>query len=202
MTLAKLCGIEVANFELLNDGNLNHYLTKRFDRYNGKKVHMATASALLHKPHVKDGIRYEDLFALTYEITNSIEEVKKILRQMIFNILTAVTDDHAKNFSYLMSENGQWKLSPAYDIVYGLGIGALSHRTSLAGKNKNFVYSDVINLTNKYNIKQDDVDEILVHIINSIKDNFKNIANKTKLSPTTRDGIYLEIEERINIFIK
>ena len=37
---------------------------------------------------------------------------------MVFNILANNTDDHNKNFSFLMDEQGRWRLSPAYDLTY------------------------------------------------------------------------------------
>lgn len=36
----------------------------------------------------------------------------------MFNYLAGVTDDHDKNFSFMMSENGTWRLSPAYDVTF------------------------------------------------------------------------------------
>ena len=38
----------------------------------------------------------------------------EIFRRMVFNYLANNTDDHNKNFSFLMNENGRWRLSPAY----------------------------------------------------------------------------------------
>ena len=39
-------------------------------------------------------------------------------RRMIFNILARNQDDHTKNHSFLMFQNGNWDLSPAYDICF------------------------------------------------------------------------------------
>ena len=33
------------------------------------------------------------------------------------------TDDHNKNFSFIMNEDGTWRLSPAYDITYIIDLG-------------------------------------------------------------------------------
>jgi len=33
-------------------------------------------------------------------------------------------DDHAKNFSFLMGRNGDWRLSPAYDLTFSWGLVA------------------------------------------------------------------------------
>jgi serine/threonine-protein kinase HipA len=39
----------------------------------------------------------------------------------VFNVLAHNRDDHSKNFSYLMDKDGQWKLSPAYDLTFSSG---------------------------------------------------------------------------------
>jgi serine/threonine-protein kinase HipA len=51
---------------------------------------------------------------------------------MIFNIVTGNKDDHAKNFSFVY-ESGNWKLSPAYDLVPNSGFNN-NHSSTVAGK--------------------------------------------------------------------
>jgi serine/threonine-protein kinase HipA len=197
MSLAKECGIEVMNFTLLQDGDMMHYLIERFDRVGKEKFHLATASALLHRPHMKNGITYEELANLTYEITGSRNEVKKLIRQMIFNIILAVTDDHAKNFSFLMDKNGKWRLSPAYDLIYGLGAGALKHKTSLNGKNDKFFYSDILQLTEKFYIDEKEVEDMVVTTIEVFRKKFKELSDEVGLLSMTKSGIEININERI-----
>jgi len=36
---------------------------------------------------------------------------------MAFNVVMREMDDHTKNFSFLMRENGTWELAPAYDLT-------------------------------------------------------------------------------------
>lgn len=55
MTMAKEIGINTAEFQLINDGEANHLLIKRFDRdENDEKVHMCTASGLMHIDNLLD----------------------------------------------------------------------------------------------------------------------------------------------------
>jgi serine/threonine-protein kinase HipA len=42
-------------------------------------------------------------------------------RLAVFNVLAHNRDDHAKNFSFLMDENGEWKLAPGYDLTFSSG---------------------------------------------------------------------------------
>ncbi len=200
--IARLCGIKVMDSELILDGNKKHFLTKRFDRKNNKKLHTATASALLHRPHVNDGITYESLTRLTYEITKSINDVKRLLKQMTFNIIMAVTDDHAKNFSFIMNETGGWELSPAYDIVYGLGVGSLKHKTSLGGKNDKFSIDDIFTIANEYDISVEEVVDWVMNITTIFRENFTSLADDSGMSSTKRDGIAMNIESRIEELIQ
>lgn len=45
-------------------------------------------------------------------------KVKTVFSRMIFNCLAVNQDDHVKNISFLMNRNGDWKLSPAYDVTF------------------------------------------------------------------------------------
>lgn len=202
MSIAQKAGIEVEDFYLLNNGKMKHYLIKRFDRKMNKKFHIATASALLHKPHIHNGVSYEELCMLTYQITKNMSDVKKLIRQMCFNFIMGVTDDHAKNFSFIMDEKGIWRLSPAYDLIYGLGVGALSHKSSLNGKNKNITYDDLFSIAVKYHIGEEELTNMLADIIHAYTDNFDKFANSVELLDATRDGIKMYIDDSIRMIIE
>jgi len=49
-----------------------------------------------------------------------------VFRRLVFNVLANNTDDHHKNFSFLMDKKGSWRLSPAYDMTYIFDTGGLS----------------------------------------------------------------------------
>ena len=42
---------------------------------------------------------------------------EQMFRRMAFNVYVGEYDDHTKNFSFLMRENGKWELAPAYDLT-------------------------------------------------------------------------------------
>ena len=81
-------------------------------------------------------MEYEDLLALTAILTRDVREVEKMFRLAVFNVMAHNRDDHAKNFSYLMNEEGQWKLSPAYDLTFSSG-PHMEQSTSVMGEGKN-----------------------------------------------------------------
>ena len=82
---------------------------------------MHTASGLLHSDFRIPALDYEDLLNLTGVLTKDIQEVEKLFRVAVFNVLAHNRDDHGKNFSYLMDQAGEWTFSPAYDLTFSSG---------------------------------------------------------------------------------
>ena len=97
---------------------------------------MHTAGGLLHSDFRVPALDYEDLIALTWRLTRNVREAEKMFRLAVFNVLAHNRDDHAKNFSFLMDEKGEWRLSPAYDLTFSSGIRG-EQSTMVAGEGKN-----------------------------------------------------------------
>ncbi len=111
---ARRCGISVPDFKLI-DGK--YFATRRFDiDGEGKRLHVATAGALLRESIELPKMDYKTLLHLTGYLTQSAEAVEEMFRRMVFNVLTDNKDDHPKNFSFICNE-GKWTLAPAYDLT-------------------------------------------------------------------------------------
>lgn len=122
-----------------------YFAVKRFDREGDKRFHMHTVSGLLHSDFRVPSLDYEDLLNLTGALTKDIREVEKMYRLAVFNVLAHNRDDHAKNFSFLMNETGEWKLSPAYDITFSSGPNG-EQSTMVMGEGKNPTISHLVKL--------------------------------------------------------
>lgn len=46
----------------------------------------------------------------------SYSEAREMFKRMVFNVVVRNNDVHTKNISFLMGEDGTWRLSPAYDM--------------------------------------------------------------------------------------
>lgn len=125
---AKQVGIEMPETRLFEE---KYFGTARFDRENGCRIHMITASGLLQASHRYPSLDYTDLMKAAFHLTRSIKEMEKLYRRMVFNVLTFNQDDHAKNFSFLY-KNSEWICSPAYDLVYSSGFNG-NHSTTING---------------------------------------------------------------------
>ncbi len=98
-----------------------YFATVRFDREGQSRVHTHTACGALHSDFRTPSLDYEDLLALTGMLTRDVREVEKMFRLAVFNVFAHNRDDHSKNFTFLMSKRGEWKLSPAYDLTFSSG---------------------------------------------------------------------------------
>jgi serine/threonine-protein kinase HipA len=122
--MAKAAGIAMMDTHLFSARRgAGFFATRRFDREGAKRLHVHTASGLLHADHRTPPLDYEDLLALTMRLTRDTREVEKMFRLAAFNVLAHSRDDHGKNFTYLMDDRGDWRLSPANDLTFSSGPG-------------------------------------------------------------------------------
>jgi serine/threonine-protein kinase HipA len=135
--MAKAAGIQMPDVHLFpaKEGP-GYFATRRFDCDGDKRFHMHTACGLLHADFRVPALDYQDLLTLAFMLTRDIREVEKLYRLAVFNVLAHNRDDHAKNFSFLMDAQGQWKLSPAYDLTFSSGPGG-EQSTMVMGEGRN-----------------------------------------------------------------
>lgn len=120
--MAKDAGLNMTDVHLFPSKTGSGYFSvKRFDRQDGERIHMHSVCGLLHTDFRAPSLDYEDLLSLTMMLTRDMREVEKMYQLAVFNVLSHNRDDHAKNFSFLLSKNGEWKLSPCYDLTFSYG---------------------------------------------------------------------------------
>ncbi len=136
--MAREAGLEIMDTHLFAAENgAGYFATKRFDRLGGgKRLHMHTASGLLHSDFRVPSLDYQDLIKATMVLTRDIREAQKMYRLAVFNVLSHNRDDHAKNFSFLMDETGKWCMAPAYDLTFSSGPSG-EQSTMVMGEGKN-----------------------------------------------------------------
>ena len=137
-----------------------YFAVKRFDRDGNKRYHMHTACGLLHSDFRTPSLDYEDLIAFASMLTRDVREVEKMYQLAVFNVLAHNRDDHAKNFSFLMNEQGQWALSPAYDLTFSSGPRG-EQSTMVMGEGKAPKAEHLIKLGIDAKIDKDRIHEII-----------------------------------------
>jgi serine/threonine-protein kinase HipA len=141
--LAKKCGIEMPETRLFEG---KYFGVKRFDRVSTslndristslndqvEKIHTISSAGLLNADYRIPSLDYSVLLTACLKLTRNMEEVYKLFRLMVFNVLIKNRDDHAKNFSFVL-QNDEWKLSPAYDLLPSTGFNGF-HTTTVNGQ--------------------------------------------------------------------
>ena len=133
--MAGAAGIDMAPTWLLGatKDQPGFFATQRFDRQ--PRVHVHSAAGLLHASHRVPSMDYQDLLKATRWLTRDQRAVDQLYRRMVFNVLAHNRDDHSRNFSYRMSPDGRWGLTPAYDLTFSSGPGG-EHWMTVAGEGR------------------------------------------------------------------
>lgn len=189
--MAENAGIEMTECRLLEENNRAHFMTRRFDREPGnRKVHMQSFFAMQHFDFNDiNSFAYEQLFETMRALGLPYPQADQLFRRMVFNVLARNCDDHTKNFAFLMSDNGRWRLSPAYDICYSYRPGSVwvsRQSLSVNGKRENINRDDFLSVAKQMNIKKA---PSIVSDINRTVSRWNEYAEQTNVSPELRDSI-------------
>lgn len=159
--MARRAGIDIPETHLFSaKKGAGYFATKRFDRDGSKRLHMHTACGLLHSDFRTPSLDYQDVIELTTLLTRDVREVEKMFRLAVFNVLAHNRDDHSKNFSFLMNETGEWRLSPAYDLTFSSGPGG-EQSTMVMGEGKSPGLSHLRALGEAAGIQKSQTDNII-----------------------------------------
>lgn len=188
--MAKDAGINMMPSKLVEIEGTKNFMTQRFDRQNGKKIHTQTLAAMSAFADA-----YEDLFVVGRKLNLSADEQSQQYRRMVFNVIAENVDDHTKNFSFIMLPNGEWHISPAYDIVFSADPDShfyRNHELTILGKRKNITKQDLLLFAQRQDIKNaasiiDEVAEVVM--------NFKAYAEKIEIDDYWIKKIMRVIEE-------
>ncbi|RBQ31169.1 hypothetical protein CRU92_08335 [Arcobacter sp. FW59] len=120
MTLARDFGFKVPYNAIIKHDTDYHYIIKRYDRYNNSKIDHTEILTLMEKVSTeKYNVTMQELFEITKEYIDK-EEQLILFKFIIFSIVIAHGDLHAKNLSLINKSNNSEEefkqLSPFYDI--------------------------------------------------------------------------------------
>lgn len=162
---AKDCGINMTETRLFPSKICSGYFgIKRFDRKNGKKVHMVSVSGLLETSHRLPNLDYNTLMKLTLELTRNYQDIEQLFRLMCFNVFAHNRDDHSKNFSFLFDDTKkEWHLSPAYDLTYSFSFNG-EHATTINGEGKNPTLENILAVAKNIGLKKNFAKDIALDI--------------------------------------
>jgi len=123
---------DTEHFELPNGQAA--FATRRFDRQQGMRMPMQSLAAFTGADFRAPGaLDYTNFLRATQYCCNDVREKAAAFERIVFNVAFNNRDDHPKNFAYVMSHSGQWKLAPAYDVTFCEGPGGY-HQMDVMGE--------------------------------------------------------------------
>jgi serine/threonine-protein kinase HipA len=172
--MALLAGINMMESQLICVEGTNHFLTKRFDRESSGKLHTQTLAAIC-----PEADSYETLLTVCRKLRLPEVDCLEVFRRLVFNILANNTDDHNKNFTFLMDKTGSWRLSPAYDMTFIFDTGGYlpnkEHCLMIGGKLQDITHEDIISFADECGIRQP---ESIVRKVAAAISSFRELAIK------------------------
>lgn len=136
--LAEFAGLPVVDFELRTVGSDSIALIKRYDRILGNdgrilRLHQedfcqAMGLSSKNKCETDGGPSFADCYRLIRDVSDApLDDLERLLRWQVFNVLAGNSDGHAKNLSLLYGPGGSTRLAPFYDLVPTRAIENLDH---------------------------------------------------------------------------
>lgn len=135
------------------------YFTRRFDVHPSGKFKQEDFAALLGYSKDNGGTNYKYDRASYEECAEVIKryvkaapvDLRRFYRLILFNFVTLNDDAHLKNFS-LLERNGEYRLSPAYDLV---NTSLLLREPRIFALDKG-LFREGMNMSDTHNIGHDD----------------------------------------------
>ena len=212
----RLFGIKVAEHELveMKDGE-KAYLTRRFDRRGGEPIQqedfcqLAGHSPETHGENYKYDASYEELAELVRRFCPAAAvENPKVFFIIMFNYVFANGDAHLKNFSLYRSEQGDYVLTPAYDLLNtsvhfpgeptatGLDFFADGHFTAAYETLGFYSSTDFIELGRAFGVAEDEVRGQLAMFAER-RDAVEKMLDESALSNEAKTRYLLRFHDRL-----
>ena len=194
--MALAAGINMMESRLVEVEGTKHFLTKRFDRDKTGKLHTQTLAAM--DPEADS---YEKLLVVCRKLHLPEVDCQEVFRRMVFNILANNTDDHHKNFTFIMNRQGLWRLSPAYDMTYIFDTGGYlpnkEHCLMIGGKLQDITHEDIIAFAGDAGIR---APESIIRKVATAVASFRLLAEKNDVKSEWIGRIESCLSEHLNLW--
>ncbi len=190
--MALKAGIEMSECKLFEGKSGQTYFgTKRFDRIKNKRLHVHTASGLMHDNFRASTMDYGHLMDCAFQLEKHVNAYQKVFRLAAFNVFSHNHDDHSKNFSFLMNAKEEWQFAPAYDLTFSnSNYGFRS--TMVAGESQKPGRKELMKLATHFGMKN--ANSIIEEVQDAIN-TWEETATECGLTNENRDSIQKAIEK-------
>ena len=164
---------------------LTAFATKRFDRQGLHRVHVHSLAGLLQVNFQIPSVGYEDFFKATRRLTRDNRELKKAVQRCAYNVLMSNRDDHAKNLSFMLNQDGSWKLAPPFDLTYCPGYKG-EHFMDVLGEGKAPGREHVVKAALSAGLPAKDTQAIIDEMLSRLTDDvFQSLAKELPIQAKT-----------------
>jgi serine/threonine-protein kinase HipA len=163
----------------------NYFGTKRFDRQYGQRLHLHSASGLLHDNYRMSTMDYGHIMDCAFRLEKHVLAHEKVLRLAAFNVFANNCDDHSKNFAFLLDSFGKWELSPAYDLTFSQSFNGM-HSTMVAGESREPGKKQLLELANNFGVKNPTV---LIQEVKDVISSWNKYADDCGVTTSSRSLI-------------
>lgn len=180
--LALAAGVEMSPSEIHKFSSEHHtFLTKRFDRMGGKRIHFSSAMTQLqyYDGEHSEGASYLEIADfLTRHGAQTKADLAQLWRRIVFNIAVSNTDDHLRNHGFLLTGAG-WKLSPAYDL--NSVVGGRGLHLNITDTSNELDYSLAFDVVDFFRLTRIEATKIYDEVKGAVK-GWRMVANRLGIS--------------------
>lgn len=118
--MALAAEVQMSESQLILEGERAHFMSRRFDRAaDGQRIHMQSLCGLAHLDfNMRDTHSYNQYLTTINHLELGRDALTQAFRRVVFNVAAVNRDDHTKNLAFLLPEDGDWQLAPAFDITH------------------------------------------------------------------------------------
>lgn len=191
------CGLDMPPTEYFELApNLAAFGIKRFDRVDGQRVPTLTLAGITDDNFRVPAQDYRNLLRATRALTRDEREVQKAFARCVFNVAMNNRDDHTKNFSFVMNEHFEWKLSPCYDLTFNYGPSGW-HQMTVMGEGITPTGKHLLDLARDSGLKQSFAKETIAQVVEAASQ-FPLLGKNYPIRRTTVKEIADHIQKNIS----
>jgi serine/threonine-protein kinase HipA len=154
--MALAAAIDMTPCRLLEENGRAHFMTRRFDRADNRKLHLQTLCAIAHLDYKQKATHdYSQYLQTIGALSLGADALAQAFRRICFNHVARNCDDHTKNLAFLLAEGGRWQLAPAYDVTFAYnpnGEWTHQHLLSVNGKFDGVTQDDLLALADRFGV--------------------------------------------------
>lgn len=181
--LAITSGIEMTASKIEKMNSVHHtFLTQRFDRNNGRRIHFASAMTMTcntedtlkdHTPSYLELVEFIENYGVNVEAN-----LHQLWRRIVFNIAISNTDDHLRNHGFILTPDG-WVLSPAYDLNPSIEKDGLALNIDMDDNALDYDLAKSVGLY--FRLNEEEMEIIINEVLETVRD-WKTVANTIGIS--------------------